>query len=163
MTGVEVRTATDADVLALTTLWAEAFDPPLAPDAWLADPDHLANTVVAVLDGVVVGSVYGVPKLSRESDGSVAHVHAIGSVAVSAAARGRGIARTLMTASLAEAERRGADWSLLFTGTPGVYASSGFAQIRMNRSHVAEFSAAGAGAASGADTGSTGAGAARDP
>lgn len=137
MTEIGVRTATAADVPALTALWAAAFDPPLAPDAWLADPRHLANTVIAQLDGAVVGSVYGVMKLLREDAGAVARVHAIGSVAVSEAARGRGVARTLMTASLAEADRRGAEWSLLFTGTPGVYASSGYEQIRMNRSHLA--------------------------
>ena len=129
-----LRTAGDADATPLAALWAEAFTPPLAPDQWLTDPDRLAHTIVAVDETGVVGSIYGLPKRLRETGGVVADAHAIGSVAVAARARGRGLARRLVSATLESARRHGAEWALLFTGTPDVYRSSGFASFEMQRS-----------------------------
>lgn len=131
MTAVVVRSARAEDQSALAALWAEVFTPPLAPDQWLVDADRLAHTIVAEDGEGVCGSIYGLPKRLRESEGGVARVHAIGSVAVAERARGRGLARRLVSASLESG--READWALLFTGTPEVYRSSGFTSFSMSR------------------------------
>ena len=131
MTGSMVRPARAEDESALAALWATAFSPALAPDQWLRDADRLAHTIVAEDAAGVCGSVYGLPKRLRESDGGFAEVHAIGSVAVAERARGQGLARRLVAATLEAG--RDADWALLFTGTPEVYRSSGFETFSMDR------------------------------
>ena len=100
MSAVVVRSARAEDQPALAALWAAAFTPPLAPDQWLVDDERLSHTLVAEDDEGVCGSIYGLPKSLRESDGAVARVHAIGSVAVAERARGRGLARRLVAATL---------------------------------------------------------------
>ncbi|WP_309127307.1 GNAT family N-acetyltransferase [Microbacterium sp.] len=127
-----IRAARQQDTSALVDLWATVFTPPLQPDQWLIDDQREAHTLVAVDEHGVCGSIYGLPKRLRESDGAVAAVHCIGSVAVAPRARGRGLARRLVAASLAAAAA--ADWALLFTGTPDVYRSSGFETFGMQRS-----------------------------
>ena len=131
MSGPMIRAARAEDQPDLTTLWATAFTPPLAPDQWLIDGDRLAHTLVAEDDRGVCGSIYGLPKRLREDDGGVADVHAIGSVAVAGRARGQGLARRLVAATLETAGD--AEWALLFTGTPEVYRSSGFESFSMAR------------------------------
>lgn len=128
-----LRPAVAADAAPLAALWATAFTPPLRPDQWLIDADRLAHTIVATDDEGVIGSIYGLPKRLREDGGEVASVHCIGSVAVADRARGRGLARRLVAATLEAGERSGADWALLFTGTPDVYRSSGFETFTMRR------------------------------
>ncbi|MDR2998112.1 MAG: GNAT family N-acetyltransferase, partial [Microbacterium sp.] len=128
-----LRPAVAADAAPLAALWATAFTPPLRPDQWLVDADRFAHTIVAVDDEGVIGSIYGLPKRLREDGGAVASVHCIGSVAVADRARGRGIARRLVAATLEAAERSEADWALLFTGTPDVYRSSGFETFALRR------------------------------
>jgi predicted N-acetyltransferase YhbS len=126
-----IRPARAADEPALAALWATVFTPALAPDQWLVDGDRLAHTLVAEDREGVCGSIYGLPKRLRESDGGIADVHAIGSVAVAERARGQGLARRLVAATLQGG--RDADWALLFTGTPEVYRSSGFETFSMSR------------------------------
>jgi predicted N-acetyltransferase YhbS len=126
-----IRVARAGDETGLTALWATAFTPPLTPEQWLVDDDRLAHTLVAEDDAGLCGSIHGLPKRLRESDGGIADVHAIGSVAVAERARGRGLARRLVTATLEAA--RDADWALLFTGTPEVYRSRGFETFSMPR------------------------------
>ncbi|MFE6996240.1 GNAT family N-acetyltransferase [Microbacterium sp. NPDC057659] len=128
-----LRPAVAADAAPLAALWATAFTPPLRPDQWLVDAERFAHTIVAVDDEGVIGSIYGLPKRLREDGGAAAAVHCIGSVAVADRARGRGIARRLVAATLEAAEHSGADWVLLFTGTPDVYRSSGFETFAMRR------------------------------
>lgn len=149
MSEATIRAAGADDVTALTALWATAFTPPLAPDQWLIDRDRLAHTVVAEDESGLCGSIYGLPKRLRESDGGIAEVHAIGSVAVAERARGQGLARRLVTATLDAA--RDADWALLFTGTPEVYRSSGFETFSMPRTLNGPWHASGALAAAGAE------------
>ena len=159
-----LRPAVAADAAPLAALWATAFSPPLPPDQWLVDPDRLAHTIVAVDEEGVTGSIYGLPKRLREDDGAVASVHCIGSVAVADRARGRGIARRLVTATLESAGRAGADWALLFTGTPEVYRSSGFETFTMRRSLTGPWGAAGGATDAGTpDAGSSDAAVRRDP
>lgn len=126
-----IRRAAPRDADALISLWAAVFSPPLRPDQWLVDEEREAHTFVAVDEHGVCGSIYGLPKRLRESDGTAASVHCIGSVAVAPRARGHGLARALVAASLDSAD---ADWALLFTGTPDVYRSSGFSAFEMQRS-----------------------------
>ena len=132
MTGdAVVRPATVADEPALAELWSTAFTPPLSPAQWLVDGERHPHTIVAEDADGVCGSIYGVRKILREDDGGAAVVHGIGSVAVASRARGRGLARRLVTASVNAADD--ADWALLFTGTPEVYRSSGFETFAMPR------------------------------
>ncbi|CAN7167351.1 MULTISPECIES: GNAT family N-acetyltransferase [Microbacterium] len=133
-----IRAARAEDQTALTALWAQAFTPPLAPDQWLIDQERLAHTLVAEDDDGLCGSIYGLPKQLRESDG-VAEVHAIGSVAVAERARGQGLARRLVAATLQTGGD--ADWALLFTGTPEVYRSSGFDTFSMARTLAGSWTA----------------------
>jgi len=144
-----IRTAVPADATALAALWAHAFTPPLAPDQWEADPDRFAHTVVAEDASGLVGSIHGRAKRLREEAGGLAQVHAIGSVAVADRARGHGVARRLVSATLSSAQRSGADWALLFTGTPGVYRSSGFETFTMQRVQAGPWHAAAATAGAG--------------
>lgn len=131
MTGSPLRPARAEDQPELTALWATVFTPPLPPDQWLVDAERLAHTLVAEDDEGLCGSIYGLPKRLRESDGGIAEVHAIGSVAVAERARGRGLARRLVAETLQAGGD--ADWALLFTGTPEVYRSSGFETFSMPR------------------------------
>lgn len=139
MSAQKIRAARTEDQSALTALWATVFTPPLAPDQWLIDDDRLAHTLVAEDDRGVCGSIYGLPKRLREDDGGVADVHAIGSVAVAGRARGQGLARRLVAATLDTAGD--AEWALLFTGTPEVYRSSGFETFVMARTLTGPWSA----------------------
>ncbi|MGW9159096.1 GNAT family N-acetyltransferase [Microbacterium sp. NPDC055665] len=131
MSAATIRVARAADQQALAALWATVFTPPLAPDQWLVDDERLAHTLVAEDGDGLCGSIYGLPKRLREADGGIAEVHAIGSVAVAERARGQGLARQLVAATLQAG--RDADWALLFTGTPEVYRSSGFETFSMAR------------------------------
>ncbi|MDF2559359.1 MAG: hypothetical protein K0R99_805 [Microbacterium sp.] len=140
MSEATIRAARAEDQAALTALWATVFTPPLAPDQWLVDDERFAHTRVAEDDDGICGSIYGLPKRLRESDGGLAEVHAIGSVAVAERARGQGLARRLVTATLQAGHD--ADWALLFTGTPEVYRSSGFETFSMARTLAGPWRAA---------------------
>lgn len=140
MSEATIRAACAEDQAALTALWATVFTPPLAPDQWLVDDERFAHTRVAEDDDGICGSIYGLPKRLRESDGGLAEVHAIGSVAVAERARGQGLARRLVTATLQAGHD--ADWALLFTGTPEVYRSSGFETFSMARTLAGPWRAA---------------------
>ena len=138
MSDQRIRAARVEDEPALTALWATAFAPALTPDQWLIDDERFAHTIVAEDDEGLCGSIYGLPKRLRESDGGIAEVQAIGSVAVAERSRGQGLARRLVTATLQAG--RDADWALLFTGTPEVYRSSGFETFSMPRTLVGPWS-----------------------
>lgn len=146
-----IRAATAADEPALARLWATAFTPALTPDQWLVDAQRHAHTLVAEDGDGLCGSIYGVRKRLREQGGATAAVHAIGSVAVDPRARGRGLARRLVAASLETAGD--ADWALLFTGTPEVYRSSGFESFAMDRALAGPWGDPGHGPDSDADAG----------
>ncbi len=126
-----IRPAQESDTAALAALWDDAFDGRLSPAQWLVDRKRFAHTMVAVDEAGMCGSIWGLPKRLRETGGAAALVHCIGSVAVAPRARGRGLARRLLAASMAASGD--ADWALLFTGTPEVYSSSGFESFHMRR------------------------------
>ncbi|MFE2934378.1 GNAT family N-acetyltransferase [Streptomyces sp. NPDC059278] len=132
MTAV-IRTATPADDPALAALWRRCFDAPQIADLHALDPDRHRHTFVAQsaegegeeIDAVVVY----VPRLIRDADGTPQRVGGIGSVATRPEARGQGLVRRLLEAAEHTMTAEGCAWSLLFTGTPGVYRGSGWQEF----------------------------------
>ncbi|MFF2896867.1 GNAT family N-acetyltransferase [Streptomyces sp. NPDC057966] len=132
MTAV-IRTATPADDPALAALWRRCFDAPQIADLHALDPDRHRHTFVAQsaegegeeIDAVVVY----VPRLIRDANGTPQRVGGIGSVATRPEARGQGLVRRLLEAAEHTMTAEGCAWSLLFTGTPGVYRGSGWQEF----------------------------------
>ncbi|MFE6668428.1 GNAT family N-acetyltransferase [Streptomyces sp. NPDC057697] len=130
MTAV-VRTATAADDPALAALWQRCFDAPQIVRLHALDPDRHRHTFVAqnaAGDGIDAVVVY-VPRLIRDARGVPRRVGGIGSVATRPEARGQGLVRRLLEAAERTMTAERCDWSLLFTGTPGVYRGSGWEEF----------------------------------
>ncbi|WP_175007663.1 GNAT family N-acetyltransferase [Cellulosimicrobium sp. TH-20] len=125
---MHLRTATPDDVPSLYALWGRAFDAPLMVPVYETDDDRLDRTHVALdpLDGGVVGSVYWTPRELGGPDGDTLRAGGVANVAIAPEARGRGLVRALLARAVEQMEQDGTDVALLFTGTPGVYRSSGF-------------------------------------
>ncbi|MFJ1820583.1 MULTISPECIES: GNAT family N-acetyltransferase [unclassified Streptomyces] len=130
MTAV-IRTATPADDPALAALWRRCFDAPQIVDLHALDPDRHRHTFVAqnaAGDGIDAVVVY-VPRLIRDARGTPLRVGGIGSVATRPEARGQGLVRLLLEAAEHTMRAERCEWSLLFTGTPGVYRGSGWREF----------------------------------
>ncbi|GGV95562.1 hypothetical protein GCM10015535_63170 [Streptomyces gelaticus] len=126
-----IRTATPADAPALAALWQRCFDAPQITDLHALDPDRHRHTFVAqnaAGDGIDAVVVY-VPRLIRDAGGTPRRVGGIGSVATRPEARGQGLVRRLLVAAEHTMRAEQCDWSLLFTGTPGVYRGSGWQEF----------------------------------
>ncbi|WNI33116.1 GNAT family N-acetyltransferase [Streptomyces sp. ITFR-6] len=126
-----VRTATPADDPALAALWKRCFESPHLTALHALDPDRHRHTFVAQNDageGIDAVVVY-VPRLIRDADGTPRRVGGIGSVATRPEARGQGLVRRLLAAAERTMTAERCAWSLLFTGTPGVYRSSGWQEF----------------------------------
>ncbi|MEV0579959.1 GNAT family N-acetyltransferase [Streptomyces sp. NPDC050392] len=126
-----IRTATAADDLALAALWQECFDAPHITALHALDPQRHRRTFVAcdaAGDGVDAVVVY-VPRLIRDAHGTPQRVGGIGSVATRPGARGQGLVRRLLGAAERTMAAEQCAWSLLFTGTPGVYRGSGWQEF----------------------------------
>lgn len=126
-----IRTATPADDPALAALWRRCFDAPQIADLYALDPDRHRHTFVAQSaegEGIDAVVVY-VPRLIRDADGTPQRVGGIGSVATRPEARGQGLVRLLLEAAEHTMTAEGCAWSLLFTGTPGVYRGSGWQEF----------------------------------
>ncbi|RAJ86827.1 MULTISPECIES: GNAT family N-acetyltransferase [unclassified Streptomyces] len=123
-----IRTATPADEPALYALWARCFgDAPHLPALYaLDDGRHHRTFVAAGPDGALDAVVVYVPRTVRDVHGVPHRIGGIGSVATRPEARGRGLVRALLAEATATMSGEGCGWSLLFTGTPGVYESSGW-------------------------------------
>ncbi|WLQ44272.1 GNAT family N-acetyltransferase [Streptomyces laculatispora] len=126
-----VRTATAADDPALSALWKRCFESPHLAALHALDPDRHRHTFVAqndAGDGIDAVVVY-VPRLIRDADGIPQRVGGIGSVATRPEARGQGLVRRLLVAAERTMTAEQCAWSLLFTGTPGVYRGSGWQEF----------------------------------
>ncbi|WP_348789140.1 GNAT family N-acetyltransferase [Leifsonia sp. NPDC080035] len=133
MTAAVPRAAAVEDEDAVVALWDEAFGEPGMAAQWRLDPVHRSWTLVAEDADGIAGALYLVDQRRHTATGRVARVLGIANVAVAQRARGRGVARELMDDAVAFGRRAGYDWALLFTGTPGVYAGSGFLPFRQHR------------------------------
>ncbi|MEU0628466.1 GNAT family N-acetyltransferase [Streptomyces sp. NPDC005989] len=126
-----IRTATPADDPALAALWRRCFDAPHLADLHALDPDRHRHTFVAqdaAGDGIDAVVVY-VPRRIRDAHGIPQRVGGIGSVATRPEARGQGLVRRLLEAAEHTMTAERCAWSLLFTGTPGVYRGSGWQEF----------------------------------
>ncbi|WP_405710672.1 MULTISPECIES: GNAT family N-acetyltransferase [unclassified Streptomyces] len=126
-----IRTATPADDPALAALWRRCFDAPQITALHALDPDRHRHTFVAqnaAGDGIDAVVVY-VPRLIRDAHGTPQRVGGIGSVATRPEARGQGLVRRLLVAAEHTMTAERCAWSLLFTGTPGVYRGSGWQEF----------------------------------
>ncbi|GAB3078677.1 GNAT family N-acetyltransferase [Micromonospora schwarzwaldensis] len=123
---VEFRPATPADVPSLHALWAEAFPGTHVAELHARDPGGLARTFLAVRVVTVVAAVHYLPRRIRDGAGGVDLVGGVANVATRVDARGQGHIRRLLELAGAAMAADGCAWSLLFTGTPGVYLSSGY-------------------------------------
>lgn len=139
-----LRTARPEDEPALHALWATCFPSGgHLPALHALDPDRDRRTFVARArqrrtgpgagPGTGTGAATGVdaavvvvPRLLRGPDGAPERVGGIGSVATHPSARGLGLVRALLAEAVHAMEAAGYAWSLLFTGTPGVYEGSGW-------------------------------------
>ncbi|MFE7116684.1 GNAT family N-acetyltransferase [Streptomyces sp. NPDC057654] len=123
-----IRTARPADEPALHALWAACFGAaPQLPVVYALDPDRHRHTFLAVSDdGTIDAVVVYVPRDIRDAEGVPVRVGGIGSVATRPEARGRGLIRALLQEAAATMRAESCAWSLLFTGTPGVYTGSGW-------------------------------------
>ncbi|MFE7469430.1 GNAT family N-acetyltransferase, partial [Streptomyces sp. NPDC057499] len=126
-----VRTAVPADEPALADLWRRCFDAPQITALYALDPDRHRHTFVVpgTGEGVIDAVVVHVPRTIRDADGVPRRVGGIGSVATRPEARGRGLVRLLLAAAERAMLAEGCAWSLLFTGTPGVYRGSGWEEF----------------------------------
>ncbi|MEU8703499.1 GNAT family N-acetyltransferase [Streptomyces sp. NPDC048680] len=143
-----VRTATPADDPGLSALWKRCFESPHLAALHALDPDRHRHTFVAQNDageGIDAVVVY-VPRLIRDADGTPQRVGGIGSVATRPEARGQGLVRRLLVAAERTMTAEQCAWSLLFTGTPGVYRGSGWQEFASTYTEgtLAASSAAGA-------------------
>jgi predicted N-acetyltransferase YhbS len=121
------RTATRADEPALLALWATAFaDAAKVVALWNQDTGRRRRTFVAEDNGRVASVVHYLPRTIRFAAGRPERVGCVGSVATHPDARGEGRVRRLLEAATVAMTADGCAWSLLFTGTPRVYESSGW-------------------------------------
>ena len=138
--GVEVRQAGPADLDDVLRVDAAAFgaeDPDLQR-RWVEPHLHAfsVTTVVASLDGSVVGTAYGV-----RSDGRAGPAYLIGGVGVVPEARGRGIAASMSARLIGRAVESGAKLVHLSPDTDAaarVYARLGFVAAGANEIYVIE-------------------------
>lgn len=116
------RTARPQDGPALRALWQAVF-----PDAahvvplYERDPGRAGRTFLACEDETPVAVVYWLPRPVRGLAGEARRVGCVSSVATLPRARGQGLVRHLLGLAAASMTAAGCAWSLLFTGTPGVY------------------------------------------
>ncbi|MBB2914502.1 GNAT superfamily N-acetyltransferase [Streptosporangium becharense] len=128
---IRFRTATPADREALYRTWAECFDAPHVVPLYESDPGRYGRTFVAAGDDGIHAVVYYVPRRIRNASGGTDLVGGVADVATRPDARGRGHVRRLLGMAVDDMAAAGCAWSLLFTGTPGVYAGSGWSVFEL--------------------------------
>ncbi|GAA3108086.1 putative N-acetyltransferase YhbS [Kribbella aluminosa] len=125
MDGVTIRRAVAGD--AVPMVWRAAFgDVPWQVPLYVQDAGRFERTFVAVSGRTVLATVYYLIRPIRGLDGAPVPVGCVANVASLPHARGRGLVRWLLAEAITDMERHDVAWSLLFTGTPGVYERSGW-------------------------------------
>ncbi|MEV4285846.1 GNAT family N-acetyltransferase [Nonomuraea bangladeshensis] len=114
----DLRTAGPADREALHALWAACFDAPHVVPLYETDPGRYGRTFVTA---EVSACVYYLPRRVHDGLGGEVLVGGVANVAAHPSVRGRGYVRSLLAMAAAAMAADGCAWSLLFTGTPGVY------------------------------------------
>ncbi|OPG02656.1 GNAT family N-acetyltransferase [Microbispora sp. GKU 823] len=122
----EFRTVRADEVTSLYALWAGAFTASHIVPLYEQDEGRLGRTLVAADATGVLAVVYWLPRDVRDAHGGVRRVGCVSSVATRPDARGRGLVRRLLAMAADAMTAAGCAWSLLFTGTPGVYSGSGW-------------------------------------
>lgn len=113
-----LRSARPGDREALYTLWATCFDAPHVVPLYETDPGRYGRTFVT---GDVSACVYYLPRRVHDGLGGEVLVGGVANVAAHPSVRGRGHVRRLLALAAEAMTADGCAWSLLFTGTPGVY------------------------------------------
>ncbi|GLX10805.1 GNAT family N-acetyltransferase [Microbispora sp. NBRC 16548] len=122
----EFRTVRADEAASLYALWERAFGASHVVPLYEQDEGRLDRTFVAVDATGVLAVVYWLPRQVRDARSGVQPVGCLSSVATRPDARGRGLVRRLLATAADAMTAAGCAWSLLFTGTPGVYAGSGW-------------------------------------
>ncbi|WP_066939575.1 GNAT family N-acetyltransferase [Microtetraspora fusca] len=122
----QFRTARAADDDSLYEVWARSFTASHIVPLYEQDPGRRERTYVATDGDGVLAVVYWLPRDIRDASGAVRRVGCVSSVATRPEARGRGLVKRLLALAADAMTADGCAWSLLFTGTPQVYASSGW-------------------------------------
>nr|WP_238351134.1 GNAT family N-acetyltransferase [Kribbella shirazensis] len=108
-------------------VWRDAFgEVPWQVPLYVQDAGRFDRTFVAVSGRTVLATVYYLIRPIRGEDGAPVPVGCVANVASRPQARGRGLIRRLLAEAIMDMESRDVAWSLLFTGTPGVYQRSGW-------------------------------------
>lgn len=94
---------------------------------WILKEDDAAYYMLAELEGQVVGGLV-VKEWGGSFHGHKGKIGLIGLVCIAPKFRGRGIANTLLDATLKQAIDDGFDALTLWTGTPGLYRLHGFVE-----------------------------------
>ncbi|GLY79092.1 GNAT family N-acetyltransferase [Actinoallomurus iriomotensis] len=128
---IEFRTALPEDRDSLYRVWAACFDAPHIVPLYESEPGRYDRTFVAAGDDGVHAVVYYVPRRIRNATGGVDLVGGVANVATRPDARGRGHIKRLLSMALNAMASEGCAWSLLFTGTPGVYANAGWSTFEL--------------------------------
>jgi predicted N-acetyltransferase YhbS len=129
----EYRAARADDIAGIHRLWSESLWSSAGNihTDWTADPDPLRRAFVAADRSGVLAVVCVVPRQLRAVAGAPHPVGGIAAVATRSDARRQGHARRLLELAITAMDEAGYAWSLLFTGTPAVYASLGWRPFRL--------------------------------
>jgi len=126
MSAIEVRTLTgDAELARLSEIEGWSFGLPTADSSGWLTRGGLDQVRVAVQGTSVVGGLLLVP-MGQWFGGRSVPMTGIAGVGVAAEARGRGVARALMAATVRELAERGVALSTLYPATLPLYRSAGY-------------------------------------
>lgn len=120
-----IRPATDADLERVVALNAQGFNSPRAWQERMRNDPQLDRIRVAEDGGRVAGMLRFLP-FAHSFGGRPVKAAGIGSVAVAAEARGRGIGSTIMRETLRELRVKGFHLSSLYPATVPIYKSVGY-------------------------------------
>ena len=132
------RKAATSETKAVMDVWTTVFelDESFFGGMIAACPPDQQSTFVAETDDKIVSvvQVYAIPL--RDELGRTVMVGAIGNVSTYKEFRGRGFSTGLLNLAIEDMERRGCQWSYLFTGVPGFYQRLGWDHVEYRTLHA---------------------------